>query len=276
MLCVFYYIDILFFCIFSSSLTWESACRILRKYLCYFDGKHIHWHLYNTESFHPGIWCVSPFLQASFYVRQSSFIFYSHRLLPRRMMAFFASVNGIASKAQDSHWGLPPAPPWHEGLGAEDPRQEVKNRTSHFSGSLCMRQQVDPSELSWAERQGWPGHGEATFRIRESWVYHHRGRKREKRRCWGWLKLSVNTDVAKVPLSFCRADRGCEARRPESEPWPCHSLAVRPWASHVVASQKPCVLTGKIRVNSKYIFSCVIIALSLTGLSRHMVRDHMV
>lgn len=168
-------------------------------------------------------------------------------------------------KHRSSHSGPSPAQPWDEGLGAEDTRQKLKNCLSHFSRSLCRRQQW--IQASWTELSGRvggvtgrepPGLEKSEFIIT--------GAGRGETDAGEGLKLSVNTDVAKMPLSFCRADCGFEARRPESEPWPRHSLAVWPWANYAVASQKPCTLTGKIRVNSNYIFSCLIIGLSLTRL----------
>ena len=128
-------------------------------------------------------------------------------------------------------------------------------------------------------QESWAGEvartrGGTTLRIRETWVCHQRG-QREKRRCWrSGPKLNINADVVQMPLSLCRADCGFGARRPEFEPWLCHSLAVWPLAS-CLASQKLSVLTSKIRVNSNYIFSCLINCLSPTGLQLHTGGVHM-
>lgn len=78
-----------------------------------------------------------------------------------------------------------------------------------------MRQQVDPSELSG--RAGRVTGREASELEKPGFIIAGAGRGRN-RGAGDELKLGMNTDVAKVPLSFCRADCGCEARRPESEP----------------------------------------------------------
>ena len=124
-------------------------------------------------------------------------------------------------------------------------RQEVKiTRFISPKGSAIGNGRI---QASWAEEmaRGW-----STFRIRKTPVCHQKARKREKRRCCrSALMLIINADIAKMPLSLCRADCDSETRRPEFEPWLCHSLTEWPWAS-CLASQKPGVLTSKISVNA--------------------------
>lgn len=111
-------------------------------------------------------------------------------------------------------------------------------------------------QASWAEG-GWPGQEEGPSESEKPDFVIQGVRKREKLRLRRTaLILNMNTDVVKLPLSFCRADCGFGARRPEFKPWLCHSLAVWPWANYW-ASQKPSILTSKIRVNSNYMFSCL-------------------
>lgn len=138
--------------------------------------------------------------------------------------------------------------------------QEVKNVISLKAsaiGSRCI-------QASWAAEASKVKRRDLQDQRRPSLspVWSERGKN------WWWslgLMLTLNTDVSLKPFSFCRGDCGFGARRPESEPWLCHWLAEQPWASDLT-SQEPSVLTSKVRVNSNYIFSCLIICLPPTGL----------
>ena len=134
------------------------------------------------------------------------------------------------------HTGLSPAEPLGREPGPKRHKTGSKTCRNHFTLSLWIRQQVDPHELSWAELKGLAGQEEGPPESEKPEFIIKGVRRREKPRCCrAGLELSRHTNVAKMPLSFCRADCGFEARTPELEPWFCCLLTVWPWAKYLAS-----------------------------------------